>query len=207
MVKLDGEAFWALALPLDAPRVTSADSATRYARVTKHGHLYHTTMTLAGLSLSYHAARHGAGLILRDHGRILVAGKDRASYLQGLLTNDIEALTPGVGCYAAYLTAQGRMITDLWVYELGDVILLALPRAVTDAVLAKLDQFIFSEDVQLGDVTDTLAAVAVVGPDAARVAAHVLGVDQDTLATLPEHGALRCTVHGEPMIVLGDSHW
>ena len=159
-------------------------------------------MTLAGLSPSYHAARHGAGLILRDHGRILVAGKDRASYLQGLLTNDIEALTPGVGCYAAYLTAQGRMITDLWVYELGDVMLLALPRAVKDAVLAKLDQFIFSEDVQLGDVTDTLAAVAIVGPDAARIAAHVLGLERDTLTTLPEHGALRCTVHGEPMIVL-----
>src|SRR3954453_12697523 len=122
-----------------------------------------------------HALREGAAIgAISARAQIAVAGKDRASYLQGLLTNDIEALTPGVGCYAAYLTAQGRMITDLWVYELGDVILLALPRAVKDGVLAKLDQFIFSEDVQLGDVTDTLAAVAVVGPDAARVAAHVL---------------------------------
>ena len=47
-------------------------------------------------------------------------GADRASYLQGLLTNDIQALTPGTGCYAAWLTPQGRMLTDLYVFESGD---------------------------------------------------------------------------------------
>src|SRR3954453_568351 len=119
------------------------------------------------MASAYQAARQTAAFIDRSsRGRIVVNGRERASYLQGLLTNDIQALNAGDGCYAAYLTAQGRMIADLWVYELGDVMLLALPRAVKDAVLAKLDQFIFSEDVQLGDVTDTLAAVAVVGPDA-----------------------------------------
>ena len=42
--------------------------------------------------------------------------------------------------------------------------------------MAKLDQFIFSEDVQLGDVTDTFAQMAVVGPEAARrLVARVLG--------------------------------
>ena len=50
------------------------------------------------------------------------------------------------------------MISDLWVYELGDVILLNLPGETKAAVLAKLDQFIFSEDVQLGDVSDDLRA-------------------------------------------------
>ena len=49
------------------------------------------------------------------------------------------------------------MIADLYVYELGDVMLLTVPREQKDAVLAKLDQFIFSEDVQLGDVTDTFS--------------------------------------------------
>ena len=76
---------------------------------------------------SYDAARHGAALIDRsDRGRIAVSGKDRASYLHGLLTNDIAALRTGEGCYAAYLTPQGRMIADMWVYELGDVMLLTL---------------------------------------------------------------------------------
>ena len=142
--------------------------------------------------VAYEAARHGAGLIARtDLGRVVVSGADRASYLQGLLTNDIVALTAGRGCYAAYLTAQGRMIADLHVYELGDVILLTLHRDVKDAVLAKLDQFIFSEDVQLGDVTDSFDQIAVVGPDAARIVGPILGVDADVLRPLPEHGNLR----------------
>ena len=50
-------------------------------------------------------------------------GADRRNYLQGLLTNDIVALTAGTGCYAAYLTAQGRMIADMRVFELGDALL------------------------------------------------------------------------------------
>src|SRR5438105_6987806 len=97
-------------------------------------------------STAYEAARRRAGLIDRsDRGRIVVSGADRASYLQGLLTNDIAALKPGHGCYAAYLTAQGRMIADVDVYELGDVMLLTLHRDVKDAVMAKLDQFVFTE--------------------------------------------------------------
>src|SRR5438093_4767584 len=101
----------------------------------------------------YQAARAGAAILERDdRGRILVSGADRASYLQGLLTNDVVALKAGEGCYAAYLTPQGRMIADVNVYELGDVILVTVDREVKDAVLAKLDQLIFTEDVQLGDV-------------------------------------------------------
>src|ERR1043166_1550467 len=74
------------------------------------------------MGTAYQAARQRSGWIDRSsRGRIVVSGSDRASYLQGLLTNDIAALTPGSGCYSAYLTAQGRMISDLWVYELGEV--------------------------------------------------------------------------------------
>jgi folate-binding protein YgfZ len=131
----------------------------------------------------------------------VVSGADRASYLQGLLTNDIVALTAGHGCYAAYLTAQGRMIADLYVYELGDVLLLRLAADLKDTVLAKLDQFIFSEDVQLGDVTDTFAQIAVVGPDAARVVSSVAGLALESLEPLPDHGNLRATWRGTPMIV------
>ncbi len=151
----------------------------------------------------YEAARYRAGLVNRaDRGRIVVSGRDRASYLHGLLTNDIETLKVGQGCYAAYLTAQGRMITDLCVYELGDVILLTLPRFVKDAVLAKLDQFVFSEDVQLGDATDAFAGAAVVGPRAAIVAAQVLCGQSEALSALAEHGNCRALFHSQPAIVL-----
>ena len=142
---------------------------------------------------AYAAARNGAAAVARArHGRILVSGADRASYLQGLLTNDVVALKAGEGCYAAYLTPQGRMIADVNVYELGDVILVTVDREVKDAVLAKLDQFIFTEDVQLGDVTESFGQVAVVGPGAAAVVSSVLGgVTADALAGLREYGNVR----------------
>ncbi len=161
-------------------------------------------MTPAVSASAYHAARHRAALIDRsDRGRIVVSGADRASYLQGLLTNDIVALSAGQGCYAAYLTAQGRMIADLHVYELGDVILLTMAGDVKDAVMAKLDQFIFGEDVQLGDVTGTFAQVAVVGPEAASAVARVIGgVTADALASLPEHGNVRAQWAGGAAIVV-----
>jgi folate-binding protein YgfZ len=151
----------------------------------------------------YDAARHRVGLVDRaEYAYIVVSGKDRASYLQGLLTNDIAALGPGQGCYAAYLTAQGRMITDLWVYELGDVMLLRLLRDVKPAVLARLDQFIFSEDVQLGDVSDTFIGTALVGPQSGSLLSSVLDVPESTLSGLTEHGNLRATFASQPAIVL-----
>jgi folate-binding protein YgfZ len=151
----------------------------------------------------YDAARGQAGLITRtDVGRLTVSGPDRRSYLHGLLTNDVEALKEGQGCYAAYLTAQGRMIADLYVYELGDVVLLAVPRSVKDIVLAKLDQFVFSEDVQLGDVTDAFDAVTVVGPSAGDVCATVLGDGAERFTGLATHENRRGLFHGRPVIVI-----
>src|SRR5215475_11500365 len=152
---------------------------------------------------AYQEARQRAVSIDRStRGRIVLLGKDRASYLHGLLTNDITSLQAGFGCYSAYLTPQGRMISDLWVYELGDVILLNLPSVATKkTVLHKLDQFIFSEDVQLGDVTGDFAQVAVVGPRAADVVATLLGESAERLSSLHEHGCLRGSVAGGAAIV------
>ena len=152
---------------------------------------------------AYQAARRRAAFVDRsDRGRLVVSGADRATYLQGLLTNDIAALTAGHGHYAAYLTAQGRMIADLFVYELGDVILLTTIGAVKDTVLGKLAQFIFTEDVTLGDVTDAFAQTAVIGPlAAAAVSAAMSGVSEAVLTALPEHGAVRAFFGGAPAIV------
>jgi folate-binding protein YgfZ len=152
---------------------------------------------------SYHAARTAAGIVDRsDRAWVVVSGTDRRSYLHGLLTNDIAALQAGQGCYAAYLTPQGRMIADLWVYELGDVLLLSMAGDVKPTVLAKLDQFIFTEDVQLGDVSETFTATAVVGPRAAEVVAGAIGAPVGLLAGLAEHGNARIDFQGHPAIVL-----
>ena len=48
------------------------------------------------------------------------AAPEAAEYLQGQLTNDVEALTPGEGCYAALLDRKGHMQADMRVLRLGD---------------------------------------------------------------------------------------
>jgi folate-binding protein YgfZ len=113
---------------------------------------------------------------------IAVAGADRATYLQGLLTNDIAALAPGSGCYAAWLTPQGRMLTDLHVLESGDLILLDVPAATHAATLERLEQFLFSEDVQLASLATDVTSVWAHGPRTAAAfeacAGGVSGLEQ-----------------------------
>jgi len=124
----------------------------------------------------YRAAREAAALQDRSsRARVRLTGADRREYLQGLLTNDIVALGPGQGCYAALLTAQGRMIADLFVVETGDAILIDLEPAAGDKVAAHLERFIFSEDVHVTTVTATTAQIGVFGPAASRAIASVLG--------------------------------
>jgi len=162
----------------------------------------HTPVIPTETQAGYEAARRSAAAFDRTAvGWLVVSGKDRASYLHGLMTNDIATLKPGEGCYAAYLTPQGRMIADLWVFELGDVILIELPRDVKDVVLQKLDQFVFTEDVQLGDVSDTFGSLAVVGPASAATLARLIGANE-AIESLPSPGALRAMFHEEPAIVL-----
>ena len=131
-------------------------------------------------SHEYLAARSRAGMIdLGGRGRIVVRGADRKTFLHALLTNDIALLSAGTGCYAALLTSQGRMIADMNVFELGDVMLIDARREVKDALLQRFDQLIFSEDVQLGDVSDAWGCIGVYGPRAAAVAGAVVGADME----------------------------
>ncbi len=151
---------------------------------------------------AYHAARQRAAVLDRSsRGRLVLSGRDRRSYLQGLLTNDITALGPGEGCYAAYLTPQGRMIADLFVYELADAILVSTIGDVKDLLAARLDELIFSEDVQVTDVTTTFAQVAVVGPDAAAIVAPIASIARSVLEAMPEHACRRTVVADAPGIV------
>ena len=121
------------------------------------------------------ALQDAAGLFdRRSRGRLQLTGGDRRSYLHGLLTNDIVSLSPGTGCYAALLTPQGRMISDMRVSELGDRVLIDLPGATADDVRKRLADFIFSEDVEVRDVAGELVQFGLYGPEASRVLGSVL---------------------------------
>jgi folate-binding protein YgfZ len=124
----------------------------------------------------HRALREGAGLVKRsDRGRIRLTGQDRRDYLQGLLTNDIVALSAGSGCYACLLTPQGRMIADMYVVETGEAVLIDLEAEVSARVAGHLEQFVFSEDVEVTNVSGSVAQLGVFGPQAAGVVSRVLG--------------------------------
>ena len=124
------------------------------------------------------ALREGAAIgSISPRAQIAVAGPDRAAYLQGLLTNDIQALAEGSGCYAAWLSPQGRMLTDMHVLQSSGMILLDVPAGQASAVLARLDQFLFSEDVRIESLVEAMTGVWLHGPKAADVIEHVVGAD------------------------------
>jgi folate-binding protein YgfZ len=118
----------------------------------------------------YNAARNSAVLVDRSsQGTIVLTGVDRASFLHALLTNDIAGLPMGRGVYAAYLTPQGRMISDMRVIETGNRMLLNVEGHVAAALADRLNKLIFSEDVQARDATGELAILGMHGPSAARM--------------------------------------
>jgi folate-binding protein YgfZ len=91
-----------------------------------------------------------------------------------LLTNDVLSLAPGSGAYAAYLTPQGRMITDLRVHRLGDRLLAQVPAELAAGLALRFDQLIFAEDARVSDVSGSLAQWTVVGGRASAWVAHAL---------------------------------
>ena len=149
----------------------------------------------------YRALREGVAIgSISPRLPLAVAGQDRAAYLQGLLTNDIQALTPGSGCYATWLSPQGRMLTDMHVLESGGMILLDVPASTAAATLERLDQFIFSEDVKVGAMGDTLAGVWVHGPQAAATLERTIEGARD-LGNWPDYHHAQFELNGQPVSV------
>jgi folate-binding protein YgfZ len=124
---------------------------------------------------AYKAIHEGAVVGAIDERRqIALTGADRATYLHGLLTNDIATLAPGTGCYTLWLTPQGRTFADMHVLQSDEMLLLDVPASLTQAIVEKLDQFIFTEDVQVASLDGSLTSVWVHGPQAAAVLERVL---------------------------------
>jgi folate-binding protein YgfZ len=151
----------------------------------------------------YDAVKKTTGMADRSgDARFRVTGPDRVTWLQGLLTNDIAALTPGTGCYAAYLTPQGRMLADIRVLHRGDALLLDVPAVSRAAVFERLTTFIIMEDVVLDDVTDSLARVAVYGPQGFALLSTCVGL-AESASELPEHASVSARFGDHAVVVAG----
>src|SRR5919109_594199 len=65
------------------------------------------------LKQQYRGLREGAGVVDRsDRGKLDVTGPEAFEFLQGQVTNDVESLEHGQGCYAALLSPKGRILAD-----------------------------------------------------------------------------------------------
>jgi len=129
-------------------------------------------------SLNQYDAAHTSAVIAESstRGTIAFAGADRRSFLHALLTNDIASLAKGSGVYAAYLTPQGRMISDMRVIDTGDRLLLGVERPIAAALAERFDRLIFSEDVRVSDLTSDLDEVGIYGPLAAHIFERTSGI-------------------------------
>jgi len=120
---------------------------------------------------------HAAWLDLSGRGKIRASGEDRARLLHAMSTNQVETLQPGEGCYAFFLSAQGRILADANLLCFEDHFLLDTEPETRTKVYEHLDRYIIADDVALEDQTERVATLAIEGPEAGAALAK-LGAPQ-----------------------------
>jgi len=123
----------------------------------------------------YAACRSSAALFDLSYREILrVVGRDRVSFLQGMVTNDVESLAEGDQIYAALLTAKGSMICDARVLRREDDVILELEPGQASKAKAALERYIISEEVEVLDARGEFGILALAGPRAEELSAPLL---------------------------------
>ncbi|MEA2347255.1 MAG: hypothetical protein QOG62_1042 [Thermoleophilaceae bacterium] len=121
----------------------------------------------------YELVTERAGLLRRERGLIELGGAEAAEFLQGQVTNDIEALVPGTGCYAALLTHKGRIRADMRVLRTDDGLLVDTEPIGHTILWKTIQTYSLGRQVTSADQTDALTVVSLLGPGAREA----LGVD------------------------------
>lgn len=113
-----------------------------------------------------HTALHqGAGVLdFSFRSRLCLVGADRARFLHGQVTNDVNKLRVGEGCYAAITTAKGKMEADLNIACLADELLLDLEPGLAEKISQRLEKYIVADDVQIVDAAPHYGLLSVQGP-------------------------------------------
>ena len=139
----------------------------------------------------YRALTESCGLVDRsERGKLALTGPDAKSFLQGQVTNDIEGLEPGRGCYAAFLTHKGKMLGDLRVLDLGDELLLDTERVSLQELFNMIRRYKLGSDVELHKRTLELGLLSLIGPQA------------ETFGLEEEHDNRRDEIAGQPVVLV-----
>src|ERR1043166_6363833 len=129
--------------------------------------------TTVELDAQYRQLREECGLLDRSgRGKLIASGPEAADYLQGQLTNDIEALEPGDGQYAALLDRKGHMQADMRVLRGGEdpSYLIDTEPVALEATRSHLQMYKVGREVEVEDVTEGRAILSLIGPRSVEVA-------------------------------------
>ena len=128
-----------------------------------------TSLTIP--SIEYEAVTGTCGLLDRsERGKLALTGTEAKGFLQGQVSNDVEALTPGTGCYAAFLTPKGKMLGDVRILDAGAELLLDTERLALQELFNMIRRFSVGYDVQLHKRTVQSGLLSLIGPESDAVA-------------------------------------
>jgi len=122
---------------------------------------------------AHRAVRNGVGVIERGVDVLVVTGDDRVEYVDNAISNNVPT-SDRQGTYALLLTPQGRIRTDMYVYNAGERLLVMLPPGKGDPVGTEWSKKTFIQDVDIEVATERFAVFGVHGPKATEKLASVL---------------------------------
>jgi folate-binding protein YgfZ len=143
-----------------------------------------------------------AAVFDRSHrGRLRVQGPRAAEMVTGLVTNDVGALLPGQGCYAAALTAKGKIVADLRVFVQEDGILVDAPPRAWAGWAGMVKKFVNPRLAPHVDESAALRDLGIFGATARHVVSELTGVQSPALTALAPYAHVSVQVDGVPITV------
>lgn len=147
-----------------------------------HSDAIHQTATNSSEQLA--ALLHATGISpLSEIGWIRVTGEDQVRWLNGMVTNSIQQLKPGEGCYNFVLSVQGRIQGDAYIFAEPDALLIETGASQISGLIPLLDHYIIMDDVELKDITGAQSGIAISGSKAASMLERI-GLQLETLGLL-----------------------
>ena len=108
----------------------------------------------------------GAFVDRSDRGFVLVTGPDAVSFLQALVSADLDAVADGGGAHSLLLTPQGKLDVDFRLLRVGDDVWLDCAPGLGAQLAASLQRFKIRVQADVVDRTGEVAMVSCIGADA-----------------------------------------
>jgi hypothetical protein len=142
--------------------------------------------------------------LLSDRAVVLVSGPAASSFLQGLVTNDIDKAMPGGAVHAGLLTPQGKILFDFFVVPAADGFLLEIAKTKAAELVQRLGFYRLRAQVEIAE--DPSFTVAAAWGEPLQIADGAIAYADPRLAGLGQRillpagtslGNLGCTQAGE----------